>query len=88
MLYLVQQGLLESPILYLSRHITKTKDQYYGLLQSTRDTGLWEPWLLYMVDAVDNIATETTRLISEIRSQIAAYKIGIRDQHAFYSQTF
>lgn len=85
-LYLVQQGLLENPILYLSRYITKTKDQYYSLLQSTRDTGQWEPWLLYMIDAVDKIAIETTHLISEIRSQMAAYKIRIRDQHGFYSQ--
>ena len=85
-LFLVQQGLLDNPILYLSRHITKTKDQYYSLLQSTRDSGQWEPWLLYIIDAVDKIAIETTYLISEIRSQMAAYKMLIGDQHAFYSQ--
>ncbi len=47
-LYLVQQGLLDLPILYLSRHIIQTKGDYYRLLQEVRDTGNWEPWVLYI----------------------------------------
>jgi len=85
-LYLVQQGLLEFPILYLSRYITKNKDEYYHLLQSTRDTGEWEPWLLYMINAVAEIALDTTELISKIRDLMADYKHRIRDQYGFYSQ--
>ena len=37
-LYLTQTGLLDIPILYLSRHITQTKDDYYRLLQAVRDS--------------------------------------------------
>ena len=85
-LYLVQQGLLDTPILYLSRYITKNKDQYYNLLQSTRDTGDWEPWLLYMINGVAQIARETTILIGRIDALMRDYKHRIRAGHKIYSQ--
>lgn len=85
-LYLVQQGLLDTPILYLSRYITKNKDQYYHLLQSTRDTGDWEPWLLYMINGVAQIARETTILIGRIDTLLRDYKQRIRAGHKIYSQ--
>ena len=85
-LYLVQQDLLETPILYLSRFITQHKDEYYRLLQSTRTSGEWEPWLLYMINAVADISSDTTKLISEIRRLMADYKHKIRNEFSFYSQ--
>jgi Fic family protein len=45
-LYLTRAGLLEIPILYLSRYVTTHKADYYRLLQAVRDDGAWEPWLL------------------------------------------
>lgn len=42
-LYLVKEGLLNLPILYLSRYINQNKATYYRLLQQTRDTQHWEP---------------------------------------------
>ncbi len=41
-LYLMAKGLLDLPILYLSRFIIQNKGEYYRLLQSVRDTGNWE----------------------------------------------
>ena len=70
-LFLVQQQLLDTPILYLSRYITQNKDQYYRLLQSTRETGSWEAWLLYMIEAVEQISLETIELVSNIRDIMA-----------------
>jgi Fic family protein len=49
-LYLVQKGLINLPVLYLSRYIIKHKNDYYRLLQSVRDTGNWEPWIIYILD--------------------------------------
>ncbi len=37
MLYLVQQGLQDVPVLYLSRYINRNKADYYRLLQSVRE---------------------------------------------------
>lgn len=85
-LFLVQQKLLDTPVLYLSRYITQNKDQYYGLLQSTRDSGEWEPWLLYIINAVEQISKETIAMISGIREIMADYKSRIRRDHKFYSQ--
>ncbi len=85
-LYLLQQGLLDTPILYLSRYITKNKDRYYSLLQSTRETGEWEPWLLYIIGGVAEIARETTILIGRIDALMRDYKRRIRAGHKIYSQ--
>lgn len=86
-LYLTQQGLLEIPILYLSRYITAHKGDYYRLLQSVRDTGDWEPWLIYMLRAVGSTAGGTLRLIEGIKILMADQKNRLRtDYPRLYSQ--
>ena len=86
-LYLTRQGLLEIPILYLSRYITAHKGDYYKYLQSVREDGDWEPWLLYMLRAVSDTAVETLRLVEGIRALMADYKVRIRTEHKrIYSQ--
>ncbi len=77
-LYLVQQGLLDLPVLYLSRHLIATKAEYYRLLQSVRDTGHWEPWILYMLKGVQQTAKQTVALIEGIRSLMQEYKQRMR----------
>src|SRR5271156_2309646 len=51
-LYLTRVGLLDIPILYLSRYITTHKAEYYRQLQAVRDGNGWEPWLIYVLTAV------------------------------------
>ncbi len=66
-LYLVQEGLLTLPILYLSKYIISNKASYYeNLLGVTKDEN-WETWLLYMLDAVRSTAQWTTNKINAIR---------------------
>ena len=65
-LYLTHVGLLDVPILYLSRAINRTKSDYYRLLQTTREHGDWEDWNLYMLNSVSESARSTLRLVSEI----------------------
>lgn len=87
LLYLVQEGLLASPVLYLSRYIIRNKGEYYRLLQHVRDTGQWEPWILYVLEAVEQTAHETIGLIEGIKSLMMAYKHRIRAEHPkIYSQ--
>lgn len=86
-LYLAQQHLLDIPILYLSRYVTAHKADYYRHLQSVRDTGQWEPWLLYMLRAVGNTAVGTLELIEGIKALMTAYKNRLRTDHPrLYSQ--
>jgi Fic family protein len=86
-LYLTRSGLLEIPILYLSRHITRTKADYYRLLQAVRMEGAWEDWVLYMLEAVAETAQTTLALVEGIRGQMAAVKKRLReDVPHLYSQ--
>jgi Fic family protein len=85
-LYLVKQRLLEIPVLYLSRHIVRTKADYYRLLQDVRDHDAWEEWVLYMLTAVERTAAEGIQAIGAIRSVLMDYKHRIRDRFKFYSQ--
>ncbi|KTD37583.1 Filamentation induced by cAMP protein Fic [Legionella moravica] len=79
-LYLVKQGLLDTPILYLSRYINQNKQQYYSLLQKVRDEKDWESWILYILKAVESTAKQTTLLISEIRALMQSYKVEMKDK--------
>jgi hypothetical protein len=67
LLYLVEQGLLGIPVLYLSRHILRNKVDYYSGLQSIKQTGAWEPWLLYMINGVTQTARWTMHKILAVR---------------------
>ncbi len=86
-LYLVKEGLLEIPILYLSRYIVQNKGDYYERLQSVRDTGDWEPWILYMLEAVAQTAEKTVELVKAIDRAWSYYKANIKAKLAsIYSQ--
>jgi Fic family protein len=85
-LYLVKEGLLDIPVLYLSRHIVRTKPDYYRLLQAVRDHDDWEGWVLYMLQAVAATAAETVDTIQAIKVLLQRTKLRIRDHHRFYSQ--
>ncbi len=86
-LYLTRVGLLEIPILYLSRYITMNKSDYYRLLQAVRDDGDWEPWLVFMLRAVSTTARETLDLVEGMRTLMADYKRRLREHPSVrYSQ--
>ena len=85
-LYLMLTGLLDTPILYLSRYINQTKLEYYNELQNARDNDEWEPWLLYMLKGVSSTAQHTKALIYKIQELLMLLKQRIRSKHKFYSQ--
>jgi Fic family protein len=86
-LYLTRVGLLEIPVLYLSRYITLNKAEYYRLLQAVRDDGKWEPWILFMLRAVSTTSRQTLDLVEGMRALMADYKRRLRaDPGVRYSQ--
>ena len=85
-LYLVKEGLLDIPVLYLSRHILRTKADYYRLLQEVRARDAWEDWVLYMLTAVEQTAAETIGTLQAIKRLLLKTKQHIRARHKFYSQ--
>lgn len=80
MLYLVIQGLLDLPVLYLSHYLIHHKSEYYQYIQEVRDTGNWENWLLYMLDGVEKTAISTIELVKEIKALIQIYKHKMRTE--------
>jgi len=66
-LYLIESGLLQLPILYLSRYIILNKSDYYQLLLDVTRSGAWEPWILYMLKAIEETSLWTSEKITVIR---------------------
>ena len=69
-LFLIEQGLLDQPILYLSRYINEHREDYYRLLLDVTIKGDWEPWILYMLEAVESTASWTRAKIRAIKRQM------------------
>lgn len=67
LLALLRAGLLDIPVLYLSRYIIQHKQEYYRRLRAVTEQGDWEGWLLYMLAAVEEMALWTTERIRAIR---------------------
>ena len=87
LLHLVMHGLLDLPVLYLSRHIVRNKSGYYHHLQTVRESGKWEEWLLYMLRGVEITARETLLQVQAIRELMQETKQRLRGNHPrIYSQ--
>jgi Fic family protein len=87
LLMLQREGLMNLPVLYLSRYITATKDQYYRLLQSTRETHDWVGWCVYIVKGVAIAARSEIGLIRNLRELMQATKQRLRNElPRIYSQ--
>lgn len=86
-LYMVLEGLLELPILYLSHFIIRNKASYYSLLQGVRDEGGWEKWLLFILNGVEVTSKHTIETIIKIKSIMDDYKQRLRNKlPKIYSQ--
>jgi Fic family protein len=87
LLHLVLHGLLDLPVLYLSRYIVRHKADYYRLLQAVRDSGHWEAWVLYILRAVEDTARQTIAQVHGIRNLMQQAKQRLRSNHSkLYSQ--
>jgi Fic family protein len=86
-LYLVLQGLLDIPILYLSRYITQNKMEYYQVLQDVRTKNDWEHLILYFLKSIEVTAKQTIDLIININKLMHDYKTDIQTKlPKIYSQ--
>ena len=78
LLMLQRDGLLDLPVLYLSRYITTTKPDYYRLLQTVRDSGGWAEWCLYMVRGVAMTSRSAIGLVKAFRDLMLRTKHDLR----------
>ena len=86
-MYLIQKGLLDLPILDLSRYILRTKAEYYRLLQAVHDENDWVAWVLYMIKGVETTARETVEFIQQVDFLVLQTKQRMRTElPRIYSQ--
>ncbi len=86
-LYLVAQGLLDVPVLYLSRFIIQNKGAYYEGLRRVTEEARWEEWVLFMLDAVEQTSRDTKRRIEAIRdAQAEAVELARTQMRRGYSR--
>ena len=64
--YMTNKGLLDVPILFLSRYILDHKNDYYAGLNGVSQRGDWKNWLLFMLRAIENTSTQTFNKINDI----------------------
>lgn len=63
---LCAEGVLAEPLLYLSLHFKRNREEYYRLLQHVRESGDWEEWLRFFLTGVretSNTAVATARAL-------------------------
>lgn len=66
-LFLLNEGLLDFPVLYLSKYIIENKASYYeGLRQITENNG-WEKWILFLLEGIARTAELTKERIFAIK---------------------
>ena len=77
-LTLVEAGLLRLPVLYLSRYIISTKQDYYRLLLGVTAADAWEEWILYVLAGIEQTSRATVRKIGDIRALEADFAVRAR----------
>ncbi len=65
-LFLIEQGLLDHPILTLSREILGTREDYYRLLLGVTRQGGWIEWISYFLEVVQESALASSQKAQRI----------------------
>jgi len=76
---LCEKDIVKRPLLYLSYYFKQHRQEYYNLLQATRDAGDWEGWLKFFLDGVRSVADEATRTARDIIAMREAHREMVRD---------
>ncbi len=77
-LYLVEQKLLTSPVLFLSGEILADKKSYYSLLQSTREDNDFIPYLIWFANVVHRASLQSTIRAYNVRLAMQEVKHELR----------
>lgn len=78
-LLLIDAGLMQHPVLYLSRYFIEHRSDYYRLLLDVTAAEAWEPWILFVLDGVKRTARSTVAKIDAIAELQQSTMNAIRD---------
>lgn len=74
-LFLVERGLLPTPLLYLSAFFDATRDLYYANLARVTHQGDWESWLVYFFTGVARQAEDALDRAESINDLMASWRV-------------
>ncbi len=84
-LYLCLADRLDLPILFISGYINKHRTDYNQLLRNVTQKGEWKPWVMFILDAVEEQSINTTESVTGIRALMQKYrKIISSKKHKIY----
>lgn len=83
-LYLMKQGRLPVPVLFISHYILEHRDDYYRKLREVTNEGKWKEWILYIMLATAEQAKYTCSILEKIRSSISAVKANLNTEKLKY----
>lgn len=66
LLFLMQEGLLHKPVLYPSYFLKRNQWEYYDRMTRVRETGDYEQWVGFFVEAVDAAAVDASQAIGSL----------------------
>ena len=90
-LMLIDAGVLQQPLLYLSLFFKQHRSRYYELLNGIREDGDWEAWIDFFLEGVESTATAAVttahRLLALFRADEARLS-GLRRSGPSVRQVF
>lgn len=69
-LYLISSGIIDSPILYLSRWFSRHKAEYYTRLTAVTEHAAWDEWIIFVLQGIEDTSIWTSALIMRIQDAI------------------
>lgn len=70
--------MLDTPILFLSHYILRTKPIYYSVLRNVTEKGAWVDWVLYILEAIEATALETQQRVTGINTEMDKAQILVK----------
>lgn len=87
LLFLVEKGLLDIPVLFLSRYIIGNRMDYYRGLRQVTEEQDWESWILFMLRAVESTAQQTFDQVTRILDLMESVRERVqREEPGIYSK--
>ena len=66
LLYLMEQGLLAKPVIYISYFLKKNQIEYYDRIGEVRRSGNFEQWIRFFLEAVSKAASDSLEAIRQL----------------------
>ena len=66
LLYLMQQGIITKPIIYISYFLKKNQIEYYDRISEVRRSGNYEQWVSFFLEAVSAAATDSLETVEKL----------------------